>query len=525
MLLVTLSSSVVGWGPVKKDNFAKDHYKQLRVLSCEQLWTEEVPAFDRAPAAERAKNVAVVRAVGVVFSESGTAAQRVEARDWLRTLLRDPEEKIRRYAMTALPKVGGEAEEESALLAVLDNNPSDREKKYLGRTLEKIGGEATLAATADGKLGLPALRKAEANVARLIQPSETNYDRPLTDFAGLQINLHCRTGLEEIVEGELDAYIQSGAPFRHRRRGKGVVVIEATGPFTLGQIFQLRCFSAVGFVVAGADGMRDEVETVAAVITSPGSRALLESFTEGPIRYRLDFVSKGHQRYAVRRVADRVYDLCPSLLNDARSAPWQINIHHGREGCTVEITPKLRPDPRFAYRQGDVPAASHPPLAACMARLAGPQENEIVWDPFCGSGLELIERGLLGDVAKIIGTDVSPEALATTGENLAAAWETPIPHVLDGQDFRDYARSLAPGSVSLIISNPPMGQRVPIPNLNELIEDLFTIAAKVLRPGGRLVFANPRNVHPYHLPLHLDYRSKVDLGGFACHLEKYTRED
>lgn len=522
---MALPFAVVGWSPVKKDNFAKDHYKQLRVLSCQQLWTEEVPAFDRAPAAERVQNVAVVRAVGVVFSESGTAAQRAEARDWLRTLLRDPEEKIRRYAMTALPKVGGEAEEESALLGLLETNPSEREKKYLGRTLEKIGGEATLAATADGKLGLPALRKAEANVARLAQPSEVLYERPLTDFSGLQIYLHCRAGLEDILEDEITEHIQAGAPFRHLRRAKGLLVVEATKPFTLDQIFDLRCFSTVGFVPAGGDRMRDEVETVAALIASPGSRALLESFTDGPIRYRLDFVSKGHQRYAVRRVADRVYDLCPSLLNDARNAPWQINIHHGREGCTVEITPKIRPDPRYAYRQGDVPAASHPPLAACMARLAGPQENDIVWDPFCGSGLELIERGLRGGVKKLIGTDLSPEALATARENIAAAWDTPIPHVLSCHDFRGHAKvdGLGEGSVSLVISNPPMGQRVPIPNLNELIEDLFTVSAKVLRPGGRLVFANPRAIQPDGLPLRLDYRRKVDLGGFTCHLEKYTR--
>jgi hypothetical protein len=48
-------------------NPAKEHYQRLRVLSCERLWTEEVPAFDRANARERLETVAVVRAVGVVF--------------------------------------------------------------------------------------------------------------------------------------------------------------------------------------------------------------------------------------------------------------------------------------------------------------------------------------------------------------------------------------------------------------------------------------------------------------------------
>ena len=90
----------------EKTNAAKDLYKQLRVLTCDQLWNDEVPQFDRASPQERMEKVGLVRAVGVVFSESGTEAQRDAVRPWLRALLNDPQEKIRRYAMAALPKIG-----------------------------------------------------------------------------------------------------------------------------------------------------------------------------------------------------------------------------------------------------------------------------------------------------------------------------------------------------------------------------------------------------------------------------------
>ena len=83
--------------------------------------------------------------------------------------------------------------------------------------------------------------------------------------------------------------------------------------------------------------------------------------------------------------------------------------------------PKLAPDPRFSYRQKDVPAASHPPLAASLARLGGCKNEDIVWDPFCGSGLELIERGLLGGSPVIFGSDLSAEAIEITKKNFAAA--------------------------------------------------------------------------------------------------------
>jgi len=54
-------------------------------------------------------------------------------------------------------------------------------------------------------------------------------------------------------------------------------------------------------------------------------------------------------------------------------------------------------------------------------------------------------------------------------------------------DFRDYAsvEGLKPQSVTLILTNPPLGKRVPIPNLRELIEDLFAVAATVLKTGGK----------------------------------------
>ena len=100
----------------EKANPAKELYKQMRVLTCKQLWDDEVMRFDRATPQERMERVAVVRAVGVVFSETGTEEQKEKARTWLRRLLHDPCEKIRRYAMAAMPKIGAGPGEEAELL-------------------------------------------------------------------------------------------------------------------------------------------------------------------------------------------------------------------------------------------------------------------------------------------------------------------------------------------------------------------------------------------------------------------------
>ncbi|MEO6054787.1 MAG: methyltransferase, partial [Chthoniobacterales bacterium] len=231
---------------------------------------------------------------------------------------------------------------------------------------------------------------------------------------------------------------------------------------------------------------------------------------------------KGHQRGAIRHVANRAYALCPEILNDARTAPWAIDINPMESGSTVELRPRLSPDPRLYFRQKDVPAASHPPLAACMAWLAG--KAEVVWDPFCGSGLEMIECGLRGGVRSLFGTDRSAEAIAVAQANCAAA-KLNIPSRFVCCDFRDFdtIEGLGADSVDLIITNPPMGKRVPIHNLRGLIGDLFVAAATTLRPGGKLLFANPLSEESSHPSLKLQFQQAVDFGGFECSLEMYVK--
>jgi precorrin-6B methylase 2 len=511
----------------EEGNRDKELYRQLRALSCDQLW-EEIARFDRAPPEERIETVGLVRAVGVVFSEKGTEQQKDQVRPWLRSLLHDASEKIRRYAMTALPKIGAGVGEEEELLDLLRTTTVEREKKFLGQTLEKIGGAATLAQIEGTRgLGVRTEQKVRASVARSESPSTVRMDGVLADFAGLRIHLRGRAGLENIVREEVEEAIAARGKFRIDEVRSGLVAITPVAPFSLADIYALRCFGTVGFVLGAVGRLEEEasIDALAGVITSPRARGLFEAFTAGSIRYRLDFVDKGHQRGAVRLVANRAYALCPDILNDARVAPWSVAIHSVEHGTAVELTPRLVPDPRFSYRQKDVPAASHPPLAACMARLGGRMENEIAWDPFCGSGLELIERALLGGVRQIHGTDRSAEAVAITRGNFEAAKISSVQARFVCCDFRDYGKveGLRENAATLIVTNPPMGKRVPIPNLHGLIMDLFSVAAKVLRPGGRLVFANPICVENPHRALQLQSRQVIDLGGFDCRLECYRK--
>ena len=501
---------------MKKPNAGKELYQHLRLLPWEILWGQEVPKFDRAGPAERESRVAVIRAVGVVFSESGPRELGDEVRGWLRGLLNDPVEKVRRYAMNALPKVGAGRNEESDLLALLKKTDIEREKKFLAGALDKIGGEQTLEAADSLPPGTE--QKARASVARNASPGSIRMDRVVEDIEGLEICLRGRRGLEDIVKQEVES--MAGSKFRFVSQSGGLDVIAPVAPFSLSDLYSLRCFGTAGFSL----GVTRPGEQ-AGVIASPLALRLLRTLTEGPVRYRLDFVSKGHQRAAVRDLASQVYALCPEILNDPRQALWAVDIHSTASGEMVELRPRLTPDPRFAYRVQYIPAASHPPLAAAMARLAGPMEDEVVWDPFCGSGVELIECALRGGIRTLIGTDLSSEALAAAQNNYAAAGSPIADARFVSCDFRNHAPvdGLGPGNVSLVITNPPLGMRVPIPDLRQLIDDLFSAAATVLRPGGRLVFINPLHTDSPHRSLHLESRRLVDMSGFDCRMEVYRK--
>lgn len=517
----------------------QDLYKRLRDMPKEQLWKSEVPRFDTASAQERVQRVALIRAMGTIFSRFGSEEEKAAVRGWLTALLQDPQEKIRRYAMAALPKMGGAEGAEAQMLSLLKENGGEREKRHLGRALEKIGGSATLSFMAQGEL-LPELtqQKVQATIARRENPGTINLEALLPGKPGMQINLRCRRGLEKIVREEAEEQLDPSI-FRPGTVRPGCVTLTPLKPFSLSMLYELRCFATVGIrigLIENNSGAEWE-QALAGCIASPTSRKIMRAATNGQPRYRLDFPARGHQRGAIRHVVQQAHAHAPELLNDARQAPWSVDVIPVGSGpgkkrdTVVELRPRLYPDPRLGYRQDDIPAASHPPLAACMARLAAQasphtdEPRQVVWDPFCGSGLELIERSMLGGVLAVHGTDLDPAAIGIARANFEAADLENVSAKFTPCDFRDAEQTagIAPGSITSVVTNPPLGRRIRVKDMHGLIGGLLLAASKALEPGGLLIFTNPLRDGPSLPSLKLAYRQTVDLGGFDCQLEMYSK--
>lgn len=499
-------------------------YRRLRTKDCSLLWAEDVAGLAKLAEPERSRRAAVVRAVGVAFAERGTEEQKAEARAWIRGLLDDPSEKIRRYAAAALPKLGDDRAAEEGILDRLGKAEGDRERRALSEALGKVGGQATLDSPAARSLPIPesALR---ARAARRGSPGGVRLDAVLRSPGGQTVRLRCRRGLERLLAEEV-AEVSQGR-LAVLGKGEGWVEARPSGDLAFADLVALRLWSEVAFPLAEVRARSPEAAVVplAQAIASPRCRAILDAFGQGVPRYRIDLDPALGDSELVQAVASEAYRLNPGLLNDAWEAPWSVDILPIEAGAKVELRPRLSPDPRFAHRLGDVPAASHPPLAAALARLAGPFPGEVAWDPFCGSGQELVERARLGGVATVIGTDLDARAVEVTRRNFAAAGIAGPRASFVAADFRQHARvpGLGRSSVTLVISNPPMGRRVRIDDLHGLYRDFLAVAADVLRPGGRLVLVNPVRLEKPDGRLRLASSETVDLGGFSCQLERWER--
>ncbi len=459
---------------------------------------------------------------GVVFSETGTDEQKAEARQWLLGLLQDPEEKIRRYAMAALPKIGAGPQEEAALLELLRSTESDREKKFLEESLNKIGGEQTLHGA---NLSTQTLQKVQATVARQNEQTSIQMEARLPMRPGLRIHLRCRRGWSNSSATNWRPPLVPATCSELLEVRPGLVALAPLAPFSLGDLYSLRCFGDLGSgdFSGGKQGGRYRA--------ARGHRYLgalpleiLRAFTSGPIRYRLDFIGKGHQRGAIRQLANSIFARCPEILNDAKSAPWAVEIYWSR--CSgAAPTPRARPRglriaSRMCRRRRILRWPPRWPVFADRAKDEGGL-GSLLW-----IGPRNHRERFAGRCEKVYGTDLSEVAIGITAEEFRGGGTDVDPggvrlQRLPGlrrhagrtlREPRDFESAAGPACADR--QHPPIDRRL-----------VFFAAATVLRPEGRLVFINPLPDSGRHPAFELKFRRKVDLGGFDCSMEMYRKRE
>ncbi|MGK4003004.1 HEAT repeat domain-containing protein [Sorangium sp. So ce1036] len=496
-------------------------------------------ALERAAAAAPAQRAPLTRLVGKLMAAAPIAPELAErARDHLLARLGDDDRRTRRMAAVALGKPAamdaGRPRVGAALAEAARGERSPDVRRALIDALGKVGGGAALDALAElgGEDDLADARaRAELLARRTLsrgEPSAIAGDR--APERPLRVAVRARRGLETILAEELAALDQgspAGALVPELRSDPcGGTRVEVTLSGRLDVLFGARTMLSFALPLPerALDAGGDLAAVVAERLLSRESQDALRRFTLGAIRYRIDWARGGKRRAAVFRVATAVEAAAPELVNDPTQSTWDVVVHEGAGRVRVELAPRL-PDPRFSYRRGDVPAASHPTIAAALARIAGVRGDDVVWDPFVGSGLELCERALLGPYRRLVGSDRDPRALRIARENLDAAGAR-------GAELlqRDACSAPPPGDApTLILTNPPLGRRVErTGDLDALLTRFVESAARALAPGGRLVWISPfperTEAAARRSGLRPEVLQRVDMGGFDAQIQRFHKE-
>lgn len=435
--------------------------------------------------------------------------------------LEDPNPRVRVAAARVLGKTRDGAVED-ALAAALERASTDHERTALLRALSKSGGgERAAAALASIEGDDPALARArliaERTALRKESPTEIALDVPLE--AGTTVVLTCRRGLEPLVRDEIEERTDSAGAGTVREL-QARLELPWTG--TLDTFTQVRTALRFGltFTTRRSPG-EDEAAVVTRLLTSDAARRSLSGVSRGPIRYRLAWSDGAKRRAVTWQIAADVRARASELVNDPTESGWEVVATVGADEATLDLFPNVE-DRRFAYRTVDIPASSHPTIAAALVRVGGVEASDVVWDPFCGSGLELCERALLGPYRALVGTDLEQRALQAAQTNLQGAGAK-------GFELRreDARRSRVTGLTS-VITNPPMGRRVlPNADIEALLVDVVAQGGRMLEPGGRLVLLSP---HPRatkrsaeRIGLEKVLERRVDMGGFDATLQRFDK--
>lgn len=464
------------------------------------------------------------------------AKETSDGQSLLGAMLSDADRKVARAAVIALgkfPRLDGKLER--SLIDLWSAWPDAADRRALAETLGKTGGPSALALLEKADLAEHAVlndaiaqakRRLTRTQARELETADT--ERFFTEVplpAPWPIGLRVRMGLQKHLSDELSQLGMVPTAFQPATQTEPLGCLFATWRDPLAVIYRLRTFVDFGFYIPLLDLHPDEKTAPARLAQALGQKDvqnLLRTLTRGSLRCRFEFGGLASRRDFVRRVAQALSEHAPWLLDDPKACPWQVLPRFSQHRITgLLLCPKPIADPRFAYRQDLVPAASHPTLAAALVKTLQPQPGDVLWDPFVGSGAELCEAHLRCPSARLLGSDIDDQALDATRRNARAVGASV-------ELVRADALSFWPAGVSCVLTNPPMGRRVCRGEVVSLLERFADHVSRRLAAGGRFCWLNPV---PRRLGeilgrhgLRKQTTTSVDMNGFWAELELWKKD-
>jgi tRNA (guanine10-N2)-dimethyltransferase len=146
------------------------------------------------------------------------------------------------------------------------------------------------------------------------------------------------------------------------------------------------------------------------------------------------------------------------------------------------------------------PSAMPSKLARCMVNLAHGNAEDLVLDPFCGTGSSLIEATYIGCHA--IGVDAQKRMVLGAKKNL-----THFHITAEGLVLAD-ARKLPFTRVDLVVTDPPYGRSASTlkSTTKQLVTEVLASSWQLLGVGQRICIASPKTLNISRIGVKMGFR-------------------
>lgn len=266
-----------------------------------------------------------------------------------------------------------------------------------------------------------------------------------------------------------------------------------------------------------------------------GDKLLFEKFTQQAKGYSLklkEILKNSGRKAGFLMIKDRFLSSVSVFKNGLIDKGTEMVFILGEEIIYIGKTLSVQHFESFSFRDISRPNRDKksgimpPKLARMMLNISGVKNDDVMLDPFCGSGTILCEAIILG-IKNIYGNDVNRKAIENTRENINWIFSNYKNinknyfqiHLLEN-DVRKLDTKINPGTVSVIVTEPYLGPPFLHPpntdqvlkiihDLSNLYLESFGAFYRLLKPKGKIIIVFPvfsDNQKNYHLNIYKDIK-------------------